>query len=105
MKALEKVGATVLTAPFVLLMIIGISALYGWAASRVWSWHIMPLWSGLPALTWVHCWAIGAFKSMVFGSAVNFRDEKTVEGAAFLGRVIGAILAPVVVVAIAGWLR
>jgi hypothetical protein len=49
--------------------------------------------------------AIGTFKSMVFGNSLNMKDEATVKGYAALGRIVGAVVSPFVIVLLAWWLR
>jgi hypothetical protein len=107
MKTLEKLGAGVLIAPFLALLFAGAMALgmlYAWCAARIWAWHVMPLAPWVPALTWKGIWGISAITGLMF-KRVDFEEKKDVEGSKLVGKIVGLVIAPLVVLALAWWLK
>lgn len=106
MNVLEKAGVATLAAPVVaalLAVTTAYSLLCGYVAQSVWAWHIVPIATWIPVLTWKHFWALGAVRGMSFSRSITTETEK--ETAKVIGKLVGLAVAPALVLLVGWWLR
>lgn len=108
MSALEKVGVVTLSvlfgAPLMFAITLYSAFAGGYVAAQIWSWHILPLGLGLPALGWKQFWAIGAVSRMCFGWKKP-KDEPKKDNSTKVAEALVAVAAPWLVLAFAWWLK
>lgn len=65
---LSKILAVIVAIPFVLVVAVGLSALYAWPVQLLWN-GILPVVFGIAKITFLQAWGLTVLASLLFKSS------------------------------------
>ncbi len=88
-----------------LLILTGYALLCAVVAQKLWVWHVMPVSSAIPMVSWHTFWAVAAGGRCLFGNRASPLEPANQSESEKIGRGVGILVGPLFVLLIGWWLK